>query len=213
MPLLLGLRQWRDWHLHGIWRRQLSDTEQIKVSLSATRESLRDRYDYLPAPGVVVDFSGVGRRLDAEVQHQRTLLPDLRLVWGLGLLFVVLPVWALLQRGLWTSDGAWLGLSLFAQYLETPALLDSAWRSLRLSALQDINSALALVGGGAVAGGTRQPVPQAKNRPAALSRAPFGCLRLRWQGTLPQQKRLLRPGAFLTWSVNARISCQPPSCG
>lgn len=76
---------WRDWHLHGIWRRQLSDTEQIKVSLSATRESLRDRYDYLPAPGVVVDFSGVGRRLDAEVQHQRTLLPDLRLVWGLGL--------------------------------------------------------------------------------------------------------------------------------
>ena len=73
---------WRDWHLHGVWRRQLSDTEQIKLSLSATRESLRDRYDYLPAPGVVVDFSGVGRRLDVEVQHQRTLLPELRLVWA-----------------------------------------------------------------------------------------------------------------------------------
>jgi iron(III) transport system permease protein len=57
------------------------------------------------------------------------------LMLGLGLLFVVLPVWALLQRSLWTADGAWLGLSLFTQYLETPALLDSAWRSLRLSAL------------------------------------------------------------------------------
>ena len=52
----------------------------------------------------------------------------------LGVLFIVLPVGSLLQRSLWTADGAWLGLSLFAQYLETPALLDSAWRSLRLSA-------------------------------------------------------------------------------
>jgi iron complex outermembrane receptor protein len=76
---------WRDWHLHGVWRRQLSETELIKLSLSATRELLRDRYDYLPAPGIVVDFSGVGRRLDAELQHQRSLAPDLRLVWGLGL--------------------------------------------------------------------------------------------------------------------------------
>jgi iron complex outermembrane receptor protein len=76
---------WRDWHLHGVWRRQLSETEQVKLSLSATRESLRDRYDYLPAPGIVVDFSGVGRRLDAELQHQRSLAPDVRLVWGLGL--------------------------------------------------------------------------------------------------------------------------------
>jgi len=76
---------WRDWHLHGVWRRQLSETEQLKFSLSATRESLRDRYDYLPVPGIVVDFSGVGRRLDAELQHQRSLAPDVRLVWGLGL--------------------------------------------------------------------------------------------------------------------------------
>ncbi len=76
---------WRDWHLHGVWRRQLSETEQIQLSLSATRESLHDRYDYLPTPGIVVDFSGVGRRLDAELQHQRALLPELRLVWGLGL--------------------------------------------------------------------------------------------------------------------------------
>jgi iron complex outermembrane receptor protein len=76
---------WRDWHLHGIWRRQLSESEQLKFSFSATRESLRDRFDYLPVPGIVVDFSGVGRRLDAELQHQRSLAPDVRLVWGLGL--------------------------------------------------------------------------------------------------------------------------------
>lgn len=76
---------WRDWHLHGVWRRQVSETEQVKLSLSATRESLRDRYDYLPVPGIVVDFSGVGRRLDLELQHQRSLAPTLRLVWGLGL--------------------------------------------------------------------------------------------------------------------------------
>lgn len=76
---------WRDWYLHGVWRHQLSETEQLQLSLSAAHESLRDRFDYLPAPGIVVDFSGVGRRIDLELQHQRTLLPGLRLVWGLGL--------------------------------------------------------------------------------------------------------------------------------
>ena len=75
---------WRDWHLHGVWRRHVSETEQIKLSFSASRESLRDRFDYEPVPGIVVDFSGVGRRLDLELQHQRSLAPDVRLVWGMG---------------------------------------------------------------------------------------------------------------------------------
>lgn len=76
---------WRDWHLHGIWRRELSPTEGLKLSMSLTREVLRDRQDYLPVPGIVLDFSGVGRRMDIELQHQRGLWADVRLVWGLGL--------------------------------------------------------------------------------------------------------------------------------
>jgi iron complex outermembrane receptor protein len=75
---------WRDWFLNGQWRHRVSDQEQLKLSVSATRESLRDRYDYLPVPGIAVDFSGVGRRFDVELQHQLGLAPDLRLVWGLG---------------------------------------------------------------------------------------------------------------------------------
>ncbi len=75
---------WHDWYLNGQWRRQLSDTEQLKLSMSLTRESLRDSYAYLPVPGITVDFSGVGRRMDLELQHQTQLRPGLRLVWGAG---------------------------------------------------------------------------------------------------------------------------------
>jgi iron(III) transport system permease protein len=63
----------------------------------------------------------------------------LALLLGAGLLallvFVVLPVGALLVRSVQDAQGAFVGFVNFADYLGTPALADSAWRSVRLSAL------------------------------------------------------------------------------
>lgn len=78
---------WRDWHVNGQWRHQRSDSEVFKLSMSLTQETLTDGFDRpLPAmPPVRVDFSGIGRRLDLEFQHQFGLSDNARLVWGTGL--------------------------------------------------------------------------------------------------------------------------------
>lgn len=78
---------WRDWHLNGQWRHQRSDSEFFKLSMSLTQETLTDGFDRpLPAmPPVRVDFSGIGRRLDLEFQHQFSVSDSARLVWGTGL--------------------------------------------------------------------------------------------------------------------------------
>jgi iron(III) transport system permease protein len=63
----------------------------------------------------------------------------LALLLGAGLVallvFVVLPVGALLVRSVQDAQGALVGFANFADYLGTPALAGSAARSLRLSAL------------------------------------------------------------------------------
>jgi iron complex outermembrane receptor protein len=74
---------WRDWHISGQWQRQISDTEQLKVSMSFTRETLKDNFLY-GNTGLLVDFSGVGRQLDVELQHQFNVGDSARLVWGTG---------------------------------------------------------------------------------------------------------------------------------
>lgn len=79
---------WRDWHINGQWRRQRSDNEELKFSFSLTQENLKDAFDRLlpnPLPPVRVDFSGIGRRLDLELQHQFAVGDNTRLVWGGGL--------------------------------------------------------------------------------------------------------------------------------
>ncbi len=48
---------------------------------------------------------------------------------------IVLPVGALLVRSLFDAQGGFVGAANFTQYLATPALAESAWRSLRLAAL------------------------------------------------------------------------------
>ncbi|MCS6995506.1 MAG: putative 2-aminoethylphosphonate ABC transporter permease subunit [Casimicrobiaceae bacterium] len=60
------------------------------------------------------------------------------LAWGLlaaASLFIAAPMLALLGRALFDAQGAFVGLANFATYFASPALTDSAWRSLRLSAL------------------------------------------------------------------------------
>ncbi|MDO8778483.1 MAG: putative 2-aminoethylphosphonate ABC transporter permease subunit [Burkholderiaceae bacterium] len=54
---------------------------------------------------------------------------------ALGLLFVAAPVLALLSRSLYDNTGLWVGLDNYALWLQTPSLLDAAWRSLRLAGL------------------------------------------------------------------------------
>jgi iron(III) transport system permease protein len=52
-----------------------------------------------------------------------------------GLACIALPVAALLVRSFFDAAGAWVGLDNFARWVQTPSLLDAAWRSLWLSAL------------------------------------------------------------------------------
>lgn len=52
-----------------------------------------------------------------------------------GLACIALPVAALLVRSFFDAAGAWVGLDNFARWVQTPSLLDAAWRSLWLSGL------------------------------------------------------------------------------
>ncbi len=57
------------------------------------------------------------------------------LLLALGGLFIAAPVLALLARSLYDNAGLWVGLANFQTWLQTPSLLDAAWRSLRLAGL------------------------------------------------------------------------------
>ena len=74
---------WHDLYLHGVWQRQLSATDQIKLSASFDEESFRDQFRHAVF-GVNVSSSGRGRRANVELQHQLGLAPELRAVWGFG---------------------------------------------------------------------------------------------------------------------------------
>ena len=75
---------WRNISLQGSWKRQLSETEEIKFSASFNEETLRDSFGYEADPSVVVSSSGYGRRFNLEFQHQLALTTSIRAVWGVG---------------------------------------------------------------------------------------------------------------------------------
>ncbi|MDI6746081.1 MAG: TonB-dependent receptor [Rhodocyclaceae bacterium] len=75
---------WRDTYLQGQWRRQLSATDEIRLSANYNEEHLRDSSVYEPDPSVTLEYSGRGRRFNLELQHQVELAPSLRAVWGAG---------------------------------------------------------------------------------------------------------------------------------
>ncbi len=63
---------------------------------------------------------------------------------ALGLCFIVLPVGALLIESVFNADGSFAGPTHLISYFQTPALLDSAWRSVRLATISAaITTALA----------------------------------------------------------------------
>lgn len=74
----------RDMYLHGSWLKQLSDTDQIKLTANFIEETLRDAFPYAALPVVTISSSGRGRRANLEFQHQLGIAQGLRAVWGAG---------------------------------------------------------------------------------------------------------------------------------
>ncbi|WP_101049847.1 TonB-dependent receptor plug domain-containing protein [Macromonas nakdongensis] len=84
---------WRQAHVQAVVTRQLTETEQVRWSLSWDEERVRDAYiyqdpDFYPSPDytpdILIDAGSSERRLNLEYQHQKSLAPGLRAVWGAG---------------------------------------------------------------------------------------------------------------------------------
>lgn len=74
----------RDVYLHGSWLKQLSDSNQIKLTANFAEETLRDAFPFAANPAVTISSSGRGRRANLEFQHQLGISEGLRAVWGAG---------------------------------------------------------------------------------------------------------------------------------
>ncbi len=74
---------WTDLYLRSEWKRQVSDSEQIKVSFSFDEEHYGDVAN-VPGMNVALDYSGRGRRFNLEAQHAFQWTDSARLVWGVG---------------------------------------------------------------------------------------------------------------------------------
>jgi iron complex outermembrane receptor protein len=75
---------YRDVYLHGQWRKQLSETDEIKLTANFDDEKLQDAFVYSLDPSVTISTSGRGRRINLELQHQVGITSSLRAVWGAG---------------------------------------------------------------------------------------------------------------------------------
>ncbi|WP_306564585.1 TonB-dependent siderophore receptor [Aquabacterium sp.] len=85
----------RDTHFQGEWRRQLGEADELKVSASymedtkkdfATAPNDRQNRPTFPIPGAFfeMDYGGIGRRVNLEVQRKASLSDSVRAVIGLG---------------------------------------------------------------------------------------------------------------------------------
>lgn len=81
---ILRTTGWRDLYLHGQWRKQLSETDEIKLTANFDEENFNDSFPYGLDQSITISSSGRGRRLNLEAQHQIGLPPQLRAVWGVG---------------------------------------------------------------------------------------------------------------------------------
>ncbi|MGE5453109.1 MAG: TonB-dependent receptor plug domain-containing protein [Acidobacteriota bacterium] len=73
-----------DSYLNLQWRHQLSSTDELQLSANYMEDWTRDLAPYPPLPAVMLDFSGVGRRTNLEVQRKTSLGSDVRTVLGVG---------------------------------------------------------------------------------------------------------------------------------
>lgn len=75
---------WRNLYLHGLWRHDVSERENVQLSASYNEEQVEDVAEHGALPGVMLDYGGKARRLDFEFQHTLGLGEHLRGVWGAG---------------------------------------------------------------------------------------------------------------------------------
>jgi len=75
---------WDDFYLQGQWRRQLSATDEVKLSANFEEETNHDAFVYALDPSVIISSSGRARRANLELQHQLGINNELRAVWGIG---------------------------------------------------------------------------------------------------------------------------------
>lgn len=74
----------RDSYASAQWRHQLSSTDELQLSGNYMEDWHQDVAPYRPAPSVLLDFGGVGQRLNLELQRKMGLAADVRAVLGLG---------------------------------------------------------------------------------------------------------------------------------
>lgn len=75
---------WRESFLNLQLRKQLSGTDEIKLSANYDEATFRDATPYILDSSVTLDFGGKSRKAQLEFQHQLGLGPRLRAVWGAG---------------------------------------------------------------------------------------------------------------------------------
>ncbi len=75
---------WRENFINLSWRKQLSTTDELKLSASYDEATSHDNAPYAPDPSVTLDFGGDSRKMNFELQHQVGLTSQLRAVWGVG---------------------------------------------------------------------------------------------------------------------------------
>ncbi|MDP3699557.1 MAG: TonB-dependent receptor [Hylemonella sp.] len=64
------------------WRRALGVDEDLAMQVSHTEEVIQDRFPYVSAPPVVIDFGGRATNQNLSAQHTLRANRALRLVWG-----------------------------------------------------------------------------------------------------------------------------------
>ena len=74
----------RNTHWQAEWRHQVSERDELKVSVNYMEDRLIDVAEVPGQPGVIMDYSGQGRRINAEMQYKVTWSDHLRAVMGAG---------------------------------------------------------------------------------------------------------------------------------
>ncbi len=64
------------------WRRNLGQDSDLAWHVSHTDERVKDRFSYVPVPGLWVDFGGRASNENLSLQHTFRQSSDLRVVWG-----------------------------------------------------------------------------------------------------------------------------------
>jgi iron complex outermembrane receptor protein len=75
---------WQDSYGSLRWRRSLDAGSELTIAANTTEERYDDRFNHSALPGVVVDYSGTGRRHNIEFQYASKPHEQVRTVWGIG---------------------------------------------------------------------------------------------------------------------------------